>query len=56
MAGIFLVMGNYVLFFFPHELNVPEKFRLMFGAVLILYGIYRIISLRIKQRQTDEEE
>ncbi len=57
MAVIFLAMGSYILFFFPQEFNVPENFRLMFGAVVFLYGVYRIVSLRIKQRQsTDDEE
>ncbi|MEI7906532.1 MAG: hypothetical protein WCI84_04170 [Bacteroidota bacterium] len=56
MAGLFFVLGVYVLFLFPAGLHVPENFRVMFGVVLLLYGFYRFISLRIKQRQTDEEE
>lgn len=55
MSVIFLVLGVYVLFFFPEEFHVPEKFRMMFGGILLLYSVYRFISLRIKQRQTDEE-
>ena len=55
MSGMFLVLGVYVLFFFPEAIQMPEKFRVMFGVVLLLYGIYRFITLRIKQRQADEE-
>ena len=55
MAGVFGLLGIYVLFFFPPEFQVSENFRVMFGIVLILYGVYRFISLRIKQRQHDEE-
>lgn len=56
MAGLFLAMGVYTIFFLPKELNVPDKFRMMFGSVLMLYGIYRIISTRIKQRHQEDEE
>ncbi len=55
MSGIFTIMGVYVLLFFPKEFNVPDKFRVMFGVILLIYGLYRFISLRIKQRQEDEE-
>ncbi len=55
MSVVFFVMGLYVLFLLPEEMNIPEKFRVMFGVVLLLYGVYRFISLRIKQRQADEE-
>ncbi|MFA6456643.1 MAG: hypothetical protein WCW40_07475 [Bacteroidota bacterium] len=55
MSGVFLVLGVYVLFFFPEEIHLPGKFRVMFGVVLLLYSVYRFISLRIKQRQADEE-
>lgn len=55
MAVVFFGLGVYVLFFVPAELRIPEKFRVMFGVVLLLYGVYRVISLRIKQRQADEE-
>ncbi|MDP1675769.1 MAG: hypothetical protein Q8L88_02795 [Bacteroidota bacterium] len=55
MAGIFTVLGLYVLFLIPAEYNIPEKSRIMFGVVLLLYGLYRFVSLRIKQRHEDEE-
>jgi hypothetical protein len=56
MAGIFGAIGIYVLFLFPPQLQLPENFRITFGILLILYGVYRFFSLRIKQRQDDEDE
>jgi hypothetical protein len=55
MAGLFAALGLFVLFLFPKEYNIPEKSRVMFGVVLLLYGIYRFVSLRVKQRHEDEE-
>lgn len=55
MSAIFFGLGGYVLFLFPEEFHMPDKFRVMFGVVLMLYGAYRAISLRFKQRQADEE-
>ncbi len=55
MAGMFAALGLFVLFLIPKEYNIPEKSRIMFGVVLLLYGLYRFISLRVKQRQEDEE-
>lgn|GEM_PF-1129777 len=56
MSGLFMLMGGYLLFFFPPEFKLSEKFRVMFGVVLLLYGIYRAVSLRLKQRQQEDEE
>jgi hypothetical protein len=56
MAVLFGPMGVYVLFFFPKEMHLPDKFRVMFGVVLMLYGVYRFVSLRIKQRQKEDED
>jgi hypothetical protein len=55
MSVVFFGLGVYVLLLFPEEFHLPDKFRVMFGVVLLLYGVYRFISLRIKQRQADEE-
>jgi cytochrome c biogenesis protein CcdA len=38
---------------------VPDKLRILFGVVLILWGIYRFVFTRIhvrQQREKDEEE
>jgi uncharacterized membrane protein YfcA len=48
LAGVAVLLG----FFPPHA---PQKFRIMFGIVLLLYGIYRFITLRVKQQQRNEE-
>lgn len=55
MGAVFCALGFFVLFFFPQELNIPSRSRIMFGVVLLLYGVYRIVSMKIKQRQEDEE-
>lgn len=55
MAVLFVFMGVVVLFFLPPELNISEKFRVMFGVVLLLYGSYRAVSIRMKQRQQDDD-
>ncbi|MBW7887516.1 MAG: hypothetical protein H3C35_04025 [Bacteroidetes bacterium] len=55
MGIVFCGLGVYVLFFFPQEYTIPERSRVMFGVVLLLYGVYRIASLKIKQRQENEE-
>jgi NADH:ubiquinone oxidoreductase subunit 6 (subunit J) len=49
VVGVLILSG----FLFPP--NVPQKFRIMFGVVLVLYGIYRFLTSRIKKRQKDEE-
>jgi hypothetical protein len=33
---------------------VPSKFRVLLGVVLVLYGIFRFVSLRFKK--PDDEE
>jgi hypothetical protein len=55
MAAMFAGLGVFILFLVPKEYNIPEKSRIMFGVVLLLYGLYRFVSLRIKQRHEDEE-
>jgi hypothetical protein len=35
--------------------TMPQKFRIMFGVVMLLYGVYRFINLRIKQQQRNED-
>ena len=56
MAGIFSALGIFMLFFFPEELYIPEKFRVMFGVILLLYAFYRVFSIRIKLRQLEDDE
>jgi hypothetical protein len=31
-------------------LYVPSTFRVMFGVVLVLYGVYRYVAIRFKRR------
>jgi hypothetical protein len=35
---------------------VPNKLRITFGVVLMLWGIYRLVLTRIQVRQRNEED
>ena len=35
---------------------VPSKLRVTFGIVLMLWGIYRLVSTRIQVRQKNEKD
>ena len=35
--------------------TMPQKFRIMFGVVMLLYGVYRFVNIRIKQQQRNED-
>jgi Mn2+/Fe2+ NRAMP family transporter len=56
MAVFFALMGLYLIFLLPEEFRVPDKFRMMLGIIMVVYGTYRFISIRIKQRQHNDEE
>jgi len=55
MSGLLSLSGIIVISGFLLPPHIPQKFRIMFGIVLLLYGIYRFITLRVKQQQKDEE-
>ncbi len=56
MAAFFALMGLYLIFLLPEEFKVPDKFRMMLGIIMLVYGLYRFMSIRIKQRQQHDEE
>ncbi len=35
--------------------TMPQKFRIMFGIVMLLYGIYRFVNIRMQQQQRNED-
>lgn len=41
-------------FLFPPD--IPQKFRILFGVILVLYGVYRFVTLWIKQQRKDEDQ
>jgi hypothetical protein len=49
LCGIVIATG---LFMPP---TMPEKFRIMFGVVMLLYGIYRFVNTRMQQHQRNED-
>jgi hypothetical protein len=55
LSGFLFVCGVVVatgLFMPP---TMPQKFRIMFGVVMLLYGVYRFVHLRIKHQQGNED-
>jgi len=55
LSGFLFICGLVVatgLFIPP---TMPQKFRIMFGVVMLLYGVYRFVNLRIKQQQKNED-
>jgi hypothetical protein len=47
-AGILIIAGLLIPSY------IPSKFRVLLGIVLVLYGIFRFVSLRFKK--PDDEE
>lgn len=55
MSGVLFVCGIVVasgLFMPP---TMPKRLRVMFGGVMLLYGVYRFVNIRMKQQQRDED-
>lgn len=57
-ASFFIVLAIMILFtdIFPIMNTVSGiKVKTIFGIVLFLYGIYRIVIITVKKRKSDEE-
>ncbi len=52
MLGIAIMVTN----LFPTTPFASEQVKIIFGVVMILYGLYRIVIITIKNRRTDDEE
>ncbi len=54
-SGILFIGGLIIAsgLFMPPAM--PQKFRVMFGVVMLLYGVYRFVNIRIKQQQRNED-
>jgi len=55
-ASIILLLGIIVAggFFLPDY--VPTNFRIILGAIMMLYGIYRIAMIHFRRRNVQENE
>jgi hypothetical protein len=51
--GLIILTG---VFDFLRMRNLPDQFRIMFGTVFLLYGIYRFVRLKFSQKETDEQD
>ena len=56
VAALFLVFGFYIIF--SHQMDsVPKEFRMIFGVVVIAYGIMRsVIIYQKSQQRRDQNE
>ena len=50
VIGIFLIVGLFRLH------NVPAYFRILMGAVFVLYGIFRIVTLLMTKKEGGKRE
>ncbi len=50
VASIFILFGAAILAGYFMSDNLPSQYRIMMGAVLLLYGIFRIVSTFFKGR------
>jgi hypothetical protein len=50
VIGIMLIVGLFRL------RNVPAQFRILMGAVFVLYGIFRIVTLFMTKREGGDRE
>ncbi len=50
------VTGVLILAGFMFAEGVPDKFRIMFGIVITLMGVYRFVLTRSRSMQRDREE
>ncbi len=49
LCGIVVATGIYM------PPTMPQKFRIMFGIVMLLYGVYRFVNIRFQQQQRNED-
>ena len=56
MAGIMGVAGILVLTGVLFTQGVSMQIRVMFGLVLILYSVYRIMMTRVRSKQAESPE
>ncbi len=54
VAVLFIAMGTAILSGLFFNVNFPSEFKITVGVVLILYGIYRIVTTYFKKNGTAE--
>lgn len=55
VSAIVILVGLAMIFGFLLT-QTPENYRILFGIVLLLYGIYRSVTIRIKQKKNFPNE
>ncbi len=54
VSGVTFVFGAVLVSGFAF-IYVPRQMRIMFGIVLMLWGVYRFVFIRSRTRQQDDE-
>ncbi|MBX2990564.1 MAG: hypothetical protein KF749_05255 [Bacteroidetes bacterium] len=56
VSGAVMIVGMMAIvgYFVPQ--HVPEHYRVIFGAVVFLYGAYRYVLTYIRSKGTDQDE
>jgi hypothetical protein len=55
VAALFIVFGTFILF--SHHLDyVPKEFRTIFGVVVIAYGLFRLVIIYQKSKQSNNPD
>ena len=52
VVSIFVLLVGIAMIFGLLLNQTPSNYRILFGVVLVLYGIYRFVTLRIKQKKS----
>jgi sulfite exporter TauE/SafE len=55
-AGLILALGITVLLGYSIPDSLPTNFRIVLGIMMILYSIYRIVTITIKKRAENDTE
>ena len=56
ISGLMAVVGILVLSGILITKGTPTEMRVLFGIVLILYGVYRFVITRIRAKQTESPD
>jgi hypothetical protein len=55
MVVVYMALGLYILFAktFRANYNIPSEMRIVFGSLLIIYGIYRFVRIYFKLKNPE---
>jgi uncharacterized membrane protein len=56
IRAMFIVIGVMLIWGLFNLRNIAPQFRIMMGAVFILYGAFRIVTLLIRKKEDGDRE